>query len=324
MKIDFAPEKSLFSLPIVQWSASITFLLAIISTAVIAAHMIEIPWDFSGPGFNNFAIAYKVPAAFLAIGFTIIGLCGANHRSEQSRAQMRLAESQNIFSNHYKHIEEFEKYCTAISERLTEDFKTTIDRYKKNKLFNDLEDSVRIYPHIDQRYLRTVYTAIFPDSKNGSFKISEKFLRNLDENIIKVASKFNDIEEASKKNDIHGISNAIIDVHDEINDFADRFFIIDPDEGKTENFAFHTRRAHIPHNDYSFLNRKFIDCILALSLTLKFDVSHKESKVVLEVLGTQVDELDEYDMNNELLKMNWNKMNIYLALSSDARGSKSI
>lgn len=321
MKIDFAPEKSLFSLPIVQWSSGATFLLAIISTVIIATNMVGTPWDFTGSGFNNFAVAYKVPAAFLAIGFTIVGLCGANHRSEQSRAQMKLTESQNIFSNHYKHIEEFEKYCAAICKRYTDDSNAIKDRYKKDKYLTELIDSIRIYPHIDLRYARTIYVQIFPESKDGNFKISENFLRDLDDSIIKVASKFNKLAEISKIKNVENIRNAIIDVYDEINEFSDMFFIANPDDGKGHNFSIGNRGAHIPHNDFSFLNRKFSDYICAISMTLMFDVSHKESKVVREILNVDLDESEEYETKNNLLTINWDKLNIYLALSLDEKES---
>jgi len=164
MDIDFSPEKSLFSLPVVRWCAALSALIAIGISVIIAFNLTEYPIDFSGKGFNKFAEFYKVPAAILAIGFTLVGLCAANHRSEQTKRQIErtseqislttkqidLTKIQNNFSNYYKHIEEFEKFC---------------------------ENQANVEFSIKSK--RKLYSSIYPKSLSGDFTTSSKFTENI-------------------------------------------------------------------------------------------------------------------------------------------------
>jgi hypothetical protein len=59
---------------------------------------------------------FKVPLWWLALLIPVLGLLNANHKSEQTRAQMDLTRSQNNFANYYKHLEEFTKYVAEIRE----------------------------------------------------------------------------------------------------------------------------------------------------------------------------------------------------------------
>ena len=46
-----------------------------------------------------------------------VALIATNHRSEQTREQIRLTNSQNNFTNYYKHLEEFEKFGLKAKEK---------------------------------------------------------------------------------------------------------------------------------------------------------------------------------------------------------------
>lgn len=108
----FDPKKSIFSLPIF-WilSGSVVFISSL-STALIIAHS-SLSFDFSYEGFNSAIEIFKFPIAFLAMLIPLVALINANHRSEQTKAQILYAESQSTFSNYHKHIEEFEKYLDS-------------------------------------------------------------------------------------------------------------------------------------------------------------------------------------------------------------------
>lgn len=178
MDIDFSPEKSLFSLPIVRWCAGVSAFIAVGISVIIAFNLTEYPIDFSGDGFNKFAEFYKVPAAFLAIGFTLVGLCAANHRSEQTKRQIErtakqidltttqiglttkqieITKVQNNFSNYYKHIEEFGKFC---------DIQAQDEFLIKSK--------------------RQLYRSIYPNSINGDLTTSIKFIENIKNHLLTI------------------------------------------------------------------------------------------------------------------------------------------
>lgn len=120
----FDPETSLINLRPVQWCFWIAVGLSVLLALIIAAKESSTPFDFSGAGFNQLIELYKVPLGILATGLAIIGIFGANHRSEQTKRQIQrtshqidlttrqidLSRDQNNFSNYFKHIEEFEKY----------------------------------------------------------------------------------------------------------------------------------------------------------------------------------------------------------------------
>lgn len=79
---------------------------------------------------------FKVPLWWLALLIPILGLLNANHKSEQTRASMAISRSQNNFSNYYKHLEEFQRYCdTLIGISFVE-----LDKLEKRKLHH------RLYP----------------------------------------------------------------------------------------------------------------------------------------------------------------------------------
>lgn len=192
MKIDFSPDKNFFELPVVRLCASIFGGLALLSALLIAYNLRELPFDLSGDGFNKFAIYYKVPAAFAAIGFTIVGLCAANHRSGQSRAQMELTAKQNVFANHFKHVEEFEKYCKGRHENIHDAFETEVQKYKKHSL---PEEIVALSGHVAPTHYRAVYKKIFPKSKEGNFDISDAYVESIDSFAVAMVEAFHNFTE---------------------------------------------------------------------------------------------------------------------------------
>ncbi|MGK5080290.1 hypothetical protein [Janthinobacterium sp. HLX7-2] len=172
MNIDFSPEKSLFSLPVVRWCAGTSAIIAITITIAITFSLRHLPFDLSAHGFNYFSELYKVPAAFLAIGFTLVGLCAANHRSEQTKRQIErttsqialtnnqieLTKSQNNFSNYYKHIDEFEKYFNE----------------NNHGIGNNL------------KFSRSLHGNIFTKSRDGNYEIDERFIALLHNFLISI------------------------------------------------------------------------------------------------------------------------------------------
>lgn len=108
----FDPHSSFLSLRIVWITVAILFFLSGTSSAFII-HYSNLQWDLSSTGFNIFISEFRFPLGIAALIIPIIALLAANHRSEQTKEQIRVTSSQNVFSNYYKHIEEFTKYLNG-------------------------------------------------------------------------------------------------------------------------------------------------------------------------------------------------------------------
>jgi hypothetical protein len=110
----FDPNKSFLNLKIF-W-----FVIALMSSAAALIFIIiyintPMHLDLSADGFSGFIDIFKFPLSLLALIIPIVVLLASNHRSEQTKKQIEIATSQNIFQNHYKHIEEFSKYINQVS-----------------------------------------------------------------------------------------------------------------------------------------------------------------------------------------------------------------
>lgn len=125
----FNPSKSFLHLPIVWFAIVILFILAIVFGAVITAHT-PLVWDFRSDGFNLFISTFRFPLGILALVIPIVALLAANHRSEQTKEQIRITGLQNNFANYYKHLEEFVKFSDKYPDVKSIDF-----RYAHKKLY---------------------------------------------------------------------------------------------------------------------------------------------------------------------------------------------
>jgi hypothetical protein len=105
----FDPKTAFFSLPIVKWTMVIGILLITIVCLLIILNSSR-DLDLTAEGFNEFYKMMRFPTFLLGFFAALLALYATNHRSEQNKAAMHLAESQNRFSNYYKHIEEYENY----------------------------------------------------------------------------------------------------------------------------------------------------------------------------------------------------------------------
>ncbi|EGR2498602.1 hypothetical protein VCSRO55_3540 [Vibrio cholerae] len=149
MKSDwFDPHKSFLSLRVV-WVAVFVLTFISVTSASIIIFNSELEVDLSFHGFNLFISVFRFPLAIAALIIPIIALLAANHRSEQTKEQIRVTNAQNVFSNYYKHIEEFTKYL--------------LNRVDKN---------------VD---LRFAHSNVYPEASNGDYSINVQLISLLKE-----------------------------------------------------------------------------------------------------------------------------------------------
>ncbi|MEW8034830.1 MAG: hypothetical protein AB2817_02085 [Candidatus Thiodiazotropha sp.] len=141
--LEFNPNKSLIELPIFWITIIFLFGLSFIIALIIFSES-DLFIDLTYEGFNNLFVFYRLPLTVLALIIPVIALIASNHRSEQTKAQILLASNQNVFSNYYKHIEEFEKYTSS----------------------HLAVNSIRI------ENTRTCHSILFPNATMGVYKIS--------------------------------------------------------------------------------------------------------------------------------------------------------
>lgn len=139
----FDPHKSFLSLRIVWVTVFILSVISISSSSIIVVYS-DLEIDLSYSGFNYFITVFKFPLAIAALIIPIVALLAANHRSEQTKEQIRVTNSQNVFSNYYKHIEEFTKYLEG-----------------------------RVDKSVD---LRFAHNNLYPNASHGDYNISSKVI----------------------------------------------------------------------------------------------------------------------------------------------------
>lgn len=156
----FDPQKSFFELGIVRWTGGLALSVAIASTLMIIAFS-ELTGDATYNGFNHAITVFKFPIGVLATLIPIIALLATNHRSEQTKEQIKLALDNNNFTNYFKHLSEFESYI------------------EKHKTKSDIKF----------KSLRNLHKLIFPQSKKGNFRVSGELISEIT-TVIKEAVKY--------------------------------------------------------------------------------------------------------------------------------------
>lgn len=245
----FDPQKSLFDLTIVRGTIIIVLLLSFSVALIIMLHTKK-PIDFSGDGFNEAVSLYRVPLGILAIGLTLVGIYGANHRSEQTKrqiersleqikltnAQIKITETQNIFANYYKHIEEFTKYC---------DVHEGAKRYKGS---------------------RQLYSKIFDKSAQGDYTISEIFLSDFNLFMAQILEASDDLTSHIGVRD--GIKKIVV----LRSAFAEKLKLINLQESLSGSEFSQSGRSYIIPGDNSVTTIKSVSFIIeSIDIALRFD-----------------------------------------------------
>lgn len=150
----FDPKKSFVQLPILWFT--VLFFVAIASiVAVIIARNTHLQFDPSAAGFNYFLSVFKFPLGLVALIIPVVALLAANHRSTQTSAQLIAASTQNLFSNYYKHSEEFSKHLG--------------DRVSPKIIGNSSP--------------RKLHSLLFPRAKEGEYVIDAKLSASIEKHL---------------------------------------------------------------------------------------------------------------------------------------------
>jgi len=154
----FDPKTAFFSLPIIKWTLGIGIIL-IIGVCLWITLFSSREFDPRAEGFNELLEMMKFPIFLLGFFAALLALFATNHRSEQNKAAMHLAESQNRFSNFYKHIEEYENYLQNQFKRYPEDTRPIIN-------------------------IQKLHRCLYPNAKSDGIQFSKNIERIIFENII--------------------------------------------------------------------------------------------------------------------------------------------
>ncbi|MEZ8696480.1 hypothetical protein AB6D84_05120 [Vibrio lentus] len=134
----FNPHQSILELKIFKVLLSVQLVIALVSAILIISNS-PLYFSFNYEGFNYFFNVFKFPLAVLASIIPVVALIAANHRSEQTKEQIRVTNSQNNFTNYYKHLEEFEKFAEIASEKYSFHYAFNF-RYLHSKLFSGAKE----------------------------------------------------------------------------------------------------------------------------------------------------------------------------------------
>ncbi|WP_308921958.1 hypothetical protein [Janthinobacterium sp. J1-1] len=269
----FDPNKSLINLGVVRLSIAMIFIAAIFSFfVVINGQNMIFRLDYVG---LKFAIEYfGVPISICALSIPVVALLATNHRSEQTREQIRTASIQNTFANYHKHMEEFEKYLIRTHERIQ-------NLADLNKVGNGpietanflMRRSLLNFSFVDSHCYRQLYIKIYRDSVRGDYSISSNFLNKI-ELFIRFFFKELDIIGLG---DIDSRHTALIKINAEIEKFVKSNFL-------------HVS-SHVNLQSMRGLANLMKEIIAIVDIVLKYDPYYNPSVWVDKILRTNFDVL---------------------------------
>lgn len=292
----FDPHKSLLELGIIRWAAVI-LLFAILIVIFTITNNGNFYWKPDYHGLNAAVEIFRIPLGIAALSIPIMAILAANHRSEQSREQMRLTGQQNIFSNHYKHIEEFEKYCIRFYERMMENDQRMKESYKNaGGLLKMLASESFIYSHVDPQNSRFLYKQIYPRSAQGDMAMSSEFIESIDLFVTEMFNIFKYFKSDSKPD----WYLAVTDLNALVLKFSNKNYVDLHGVPGTKNLRINNVDISIPGGDVMNLVRRLHDVLRALEQVLSFDISYVASPMVLRALSANLETLPKCYTDNNL------------------------
>jgi hypothetical protein len=252
---------------------------------------------------------FRIPIGIVALAVPIFAILAANHRSEQSREQMRLSSEQNIFSNHYKHVEEFEKYCTRLYERMIDHDEKVRTRYEKSTgILKNFANESFIPTNVNANYSRLVYKKIYPKSVAGDLRMSREFIDSLDSFILAIlenAESFNSLDRGNWY-------SAIVEIDAKIRSFTQANYIDLRLIGSTKILTINEAEIRVPSGDVMMFMRQLQDIVTAVEEILAFDISYIPSSLVQSIVRSEFDELPNWDIDEV---SSWNPVDVRVRIA---------
>lgn len=260
----FDPNTSFLNLRIVR--VTFGYLLAIALTITVTIiYNDNLAANFSYAGFNNALTIFKVPLGILASIIPIIALLATNHRSEQTKEQIRLTTENANFSNYYKHTEEFEVF---------------IEKHA-------LKDSMKI------EYPRKLHKIIFPYAKKGNYRVPSSINEHIDECLIKILEASKGTENSSET----VWRKTLISMRDPVNSFAKHYQISMPSQsGKSITYG--TDSVLIPGGKIKNLFKNIEQVTTTLRDALLFDENYTPSELMQQIIDYDYDKIPENEISD--------------------------
>jgi len=258
----FDPNKGFLELPIVRWALfSLICLCGFLVAIIIATEGLK--FQFDAEGLSTFASLFRVPVGAFTLSLPVFALLAANHRSEQTKQQMTLTRSQiertdrqiqiasdqSKFSNYYKHLEEFIKYC---------------DLHFKNKPFGVVSP-------------RKLHAAMYPAARQGDLNIDKKFLANLDNDISDLYSLVSLLATPE------GRAPVIFRVNSDSEELLSRYFIQRIATSSGTQIEYNGKTAAVPGRFLSAYIIYQIQIIQTIDEALAFDATYISSLPVRQI-----------------------------------------
>lgn len=281
-KNHFDPHTSFIDLPIFRKTIALSLLLTAIVCVLITINS-KLESNFTFEGFNQALTIFKFPLGILAITIPIIALLAANHRSEQTKEQMRLAAENNNFSNYFKHFSEFQSY----SEKRKKPTKSVIITNTRN-----------------------LHIKLFPESKNGIYQASKQIIAELDdiltlylamiENTSALNATYNTLNSSNEISDKEKklISTQIFEDIEKLTITANNYFSsLSLSQDEDENDKLLPIKVNI-NPELRFFTIKY--SVMIISQSLGFDEQYEPSEAIK--LLAHFTRNDKMPTNNEIEK----------------------
>jgi hypothetical protein len=261
-KID--PLKSYIELPLFQITLTTAILLALITTVLIISNS-DLQWKFDYVGFNSFVEIFRVPLSVMAIAITIIAILATMHRSAQTREQIIITNTQNVFSNYYKHIEEFEKYLNSAIK-------------SKNLIFENL---------------RLAHKCLFPNSFQGNYNVDKGYLGIIEKEYAQIKNLLNNFN-CDRKETVH---NLLFGIYEGIDNCFSYLYIRIRRDG-TRRFE-NGKLFVVPSDNIVNIINDIKNTSLILIHILAFDREVKIPKSIKQVSSLIISQVPEWNFDSK-------------------------
>lgn len=250
-KLRFEPQKSLIELKIL-WIVVGGFICFAAFVGLIVGVNSQLESDYSYEGFNHALVVFRVPLAILALIIPIVALLAANHRSEQTKEQIRVANEQNSFSNYYKHIEEFEKY---------------LDKIWNGKLHTSSP--------------RRLHKALFPKARYGDFSIPESVWERYNYMVTRFVEQSADLISSSKSDK----NRILVEMQITLREFADSLYLVSYSGTSGNSVSHHGEQVLIQDGDIKLFLAQIQKIANIVDEACSFELGYEPNEVLQKVLS---------------------------------------